>query len=418
MNLSIGVRSASLLCLAAPLCAQGAAFQTPGMPVYPPSPAPANPSAPGQDMSQANRFTSAFNPAFSFVVDALASYATTDGTRNDGADLELRTLEMGAQAWVDPKAWAYFLAATDGETLNVEEAALHYTGLGGNSTLRAGRFFIDFGKQMQTHVHELRTIERPLALRAYLGDEVKGDGLQWDDWTPVGEESVVRWSLGAFRSLLPAESEDFDPSTSASPSVADRKRLGDFNFTARVTGFRDVGEHGILQLGASARFIPDYSFTFEPSGDARSGLSNTVWGLDATYGWTDDTGLRKWTFGGEFLIDTGDNGSTITDVGGDGDPTNDTVSVLDRSVNGFLAFADYAWNAYNSAGLQYSRIELPDAARSSDAESTAYFTHQFSEFHRLRLEASQLDSEAGEDSTRFAIQYTAFVGAHGHGVNW
>lgn len=418
MNFSIGVRSASLLGLAAPLCAQGAAFQTPGMPVYPPSPAPANPSASGQDMSQANRFTSAFNPAFSFVVDGLASYETAEGAGNDGSQLELRTLELGGQAWVDPKAWAYFVAASDGESLNIEEAAVHYTGLGGNSTIRAGRFFVDFGKQMQVHVHELRTIERPLVLRTYLGEEVKGDGLQWDDWTSVGDKSVVRWSIGAFSSLLPEEVEEVDPSTSAVQSVDERKRLEDFNFTARVTGFTDVGDNGIFQLGASARFIPSYSFTFEPSGDAHSDLSNTVWGLDATYGWTDDTGLRKWTFGGEFLVDSGDNGASITDVGGDGDPTNDTVNVLDKSVNGWLAFADYAWNAYDSAGLQYSALELPDGNSSDLAEATAYYSHQFSEFHRLRFEASQLDTDTGEDSTRFAIQYTAFVGAHGHGVNW
>jgi hypothetical protein len=417
MHTSILLRSASLVGLGAPLCAQGAAFQTPGMPAYPPAPPPANAAQTG-DMSQASRFTSAFNPAFSFVVDSLASYETVEGTDNDGSEIELRTLELGAQSWVDPNAWAYFLAASDGESLNVEEAAVHYTGLGGNSTIRAGRFFVDFGKQMQVHIHELRTIGRPLVLRAYLGEEVKGDGLQWDHWTPVGESSVVRWSLGGFTSLLPEEVEEVDPATSAVQSVEDRKDLGDFNFTARVTGFTDIGSNGILQLGASARFIPEYAFTFEPSGDVATGLENTVWGLDATYGWTDDTGLRKWTFGGEFLVDSGDNGATITDVGSDGDPTNDTVSVLDDTVNGWLAFVDHAWNPYDSAGLQYSAIELPDGAGSDLSESTAYFTHRFSEFHRLRFELSQLDTDTGEDSFRVGIQYTAFVGAHGHGVNW
>src|SRR5207248_2602866 len=75
-------------------------------------------------------------------------------------------------------------------------------GLGGQATIRAGRFFMDFGKQMQTHVHELRTIERPLVFRAYLGEEVKGDGVQWDSWTSVGDKTALRWSLGVFNNLL------------------------------------------------------------------------------------------------------------------------------------------------------------------------------------------------------------------------
>lgn len=411
-NHALTVATAAALC--GPAVAQGPAFQTPGMPVYPTAP-----NSSGQDMSQANRFSSVFNPAFSFVVDAIADYKDFDGPADDGVNLELRSLELAGQSWVDPKAWAYFVAASDGESLNIEEAAVHYTGLGGNSTIRAGRFFIDFGKQMQTHVHELRTIERPLVLRTYLGEEIKGDGLQWDHWIGVGDSTAVRWSIGAFANLLPEEAADFDPTTMAEQVVADRKNAGDLNFTARLTGFTDIGESGTLQLGTSARFIPDYSFEFGPSGAAATGLSNTVVGLDATYGWVNDTGLRRWTIGAEYLFDEGDNGSAIGDSGTPGDPTDDTLTVLDHSVGGYYAFADYAWSPFNSMGIQYSQAELPDGNGTDVAEADVYYTHQFSEFHRVRFEVTSFDSDlADADSVGFAIQYTAFVGAHGHGVNW
>src|SRR5262249_49840219 len=160
---------------------------------------------------------------------------------------------------------------------------------GGNNKIRAGRFFIDFGKQMQTHVHELRTVERPLVLRTFLGDEVKGDGVQWDDWTSIGEKTAGRWSIGVFKELLPGQWEDFDAATQASASVADRKHVDNLNFTARVTAFADVSDQGVLQVGTSARLIPDYAFTFEPSGDEARSLENGVYGVDATYGWTSDT---------------------------------------------------------------------------------------------------------------------------------
>lgn len=401
--------------LTPPVLAQGPVFKTPGMPSV-----PSNYAAPGSstDSGQANRFSSSFNPAYSFVIDSILDSLHNSGTSSDGEQITLRSMELAAQSWVDPDAWAYFVAASDGETLNVEEAALHYIGLGGHSTIRAGRFFIDFGKQMQTHVHELRTIERPLALRTYLGEEVKGDGVQWDSWTSVGDTTAVRWSLGVFNNLLPEQSEDFDASVEAARSVEDRKHAEDLNFTARVTGFTDVSENGVLQVGASARVLPSFAYTFEPSGDEQRSLQNTVIGLDATYGWTNDTGLQNWTIGGEYVLDTGDTYTTIGDAGTPADSTDDVVNVISKNLNGFYVYGDYAWSKYDSAGLQYSQVDLPESGTPNASETEAYYTHMFSEFQRLRFEAIAFDRDEGEDSLRFAIQYTAFVGAHGHGVNW
>ncbi len=401
--------------LSSPLWAQGSVFQTPGMPAV-----SSNYVAPGSGggSGQADRFSNVFNPAFSFVVDSILDSIHHSGASTDGESLELRSLEIAAQSWVDPNAWAYFVAATDGETLSVEEAAVHYTGLGGHHTLRAGRFFVDFGKQMQTHVHELRTIERPLVLRTYLGEEIKGDGLQWDSWTSVGDKTAVRWSIGAFSNLLPGSVAEIDPASQAAQSVAGRKHVEDFDFTARLTGFTDLSDNAVLQVGASARLLPSFAYTFEPSGDEARGLDNTVFGLDATYGWTSDTGLSSWTFGGEFLLDTGDTYAQIGDSGTPADPTDDVVDVVSKNLSGFYAFGDFGFDKSNSVGLQFSRVELPESGTPSMSETEAYYTHMFSEFHRVRLAAVAADREDGEDSVRFAIQYSAFVGAHGHGVNW
>jgi hypothetical protein len=271
---------------------------------------------------------------------------------------------------------------------------------------------------MQTHVHELRTIERPLALRTYLGEEVKGDGAQWDSWTSIGDKTAVRWSLGVFSDLVPDPSADFDPSSQAARSVQDRKNVEDMNFTARLTGFTDVTDNAVLQVGASARYLPSYEYTFAPSGNQASGLENTVFGFDATYGWTSDTGLGSWTVGGEYVLDTGDTYSTISDAGTPADNTDDTVQAISKNLNGFYVFGDYAWDRENSVGLQFSQAALPETGTPNASETEAYYTRMFSEFHRLRFEVIAFDRDQGEDSMRFAVQYTAFVGAHGHGVNW
>ncbi|MEQ1892927.1 MAG: porin [Planctomycetota bacterium] len=395
---------------ASPALAQGPIFQTPGTPVM------STPSASSSDSGQADRFASAFNPAFSFLVDTVADYVDFDQNSDDsGFGAQLRTLEMAAQAWVDPNAWAYFVGASEDEALAIEEAAIHYTGFG-NSTIRAGRFFVDFGKQMQTHVHELRTLERPLVLRAYLGDEVKGDGVQWDHWLPVGDDAALRWSLGAFASLLPEETAF--PTADVVTEVAERKDAGDLNFTARVTGFMDFGEASTLQLGASARAIPDYSVADEVNALGQSGLDSTVFGFDATYGWVSETGEERFTLGAEALVSAGDTGFSVDDPDTTPGTGDETLTVLDDSVFGYFAFADYAWDRFHSAGLQFSAAELPDAASSDASEIEAYFTRWFSEFHRLRFVVASTQDDTSDDALRFALQYTGIVGAHGHGINW
>ncbi len=327
--------------------------------------------------------------------------------------MKLRSLEVMAQAWVDPTAWAYFVANSDGEALNVEEGAVHYKGLGGHNTIRAGKFFIDFGKQMQTHVHELRTIERPLALRVLLGEEVKGNGVEWDDWIAAGDSTAIRWSLGRLRQPLPRDAGRLRPDGRSQPFGPRAQEAGDLNFTARLTGFTDVGEHGVLQIGSSARVIPSFQADYAPSGDQLTGLSNTVVGADITYGWKSDTGVNAFTLGGEYLLDTGDTGFSITNPGGAG-----TIASDGSTLSGWFAFADYALDQNNSFGIQYSQADLPDGASTSANEADIYYTRSFSEFQRIRLDLTRYDEDGSDPSFRAAIQYSFIVGAHGHGVNW
>lgn len=407
MNHSILSASALLLGTSA-LFGQGSAFQTPGMPrqVY----GPPKEGTSQDNSGQASRFSSVFNPAFSFVGDIVGDYRS--GGEEVGWNAELRALEFGAQAWVDPTAWAYFTAVSDGESLDIEEAALHYKGLGERHTLRVGKFFLDFGKQMQTHIHELRTLERPLVLREYLGDEVSGTGVQWDHWFSANDTTAVRFSLGAFSSLLPEHEHGEEEEPEAEAEVAGRKSIGNLNYSARVTGFTDVGTNGTLQLGTSARIVPDFAFVDEDGGGEVGGLDNTVWGLDVTYGWKDETATKSFTAGLEFLVNSGDVGAEL------GAAPGDAPIVADGTRTGWLLFADHGLDPNNSIGLQISMAELADADKTEALEIEAYYTRYLSEFHRLRFGVSTLDVDGADESFRAAVQYTFFVGAHGHGVNW
>lgn len=375
--------------------AQGRAFDSPGASRY-------------FVTGQTNQFTNDFNPAIGVVIDFLGDYLDDDS--GDGFDLELRLIELNASGYVDPDAWAYLaLVSEQGESPEVEEIAVNYTGMEGNSTIKVGRFFVDFGKQMQTHLEELRTLERPLPLRSFLGDELGGDGLQYDNWMALGE-MPVRFSVGAFASLLGEDDED-DPSSPLG-SVPDRNDIDELSFTARLTGMVDVGDSGLFQLGLSSRFVPEFSYAFEPAALETSGLSNTVYGLDATYGWTGDTGLSRFSAGGEFLLYDGDLAAQIDD------PTTPTaINVVADTASGYFLFADYGWNQVSSAGVQYALADLPSDPDLSQSEFDVYYTMHLTELRRLRFGVTLSDGDNG-DATRVYVQFTNFFGNHAHGANW
>ena len=377
-----------------------------------------SPGGYGSNLGQTTRFDNEFNPAISFVVDVIADWVDVEDVE-DGTDIQLRRIDLLIADWIDPNAYAWVTIAYEEEELQLDEAAIEYVGLPGRSTMRFGRFFVDFGKQMQAHVEELRTIERPLVLRDFLGEELFGDGIQYDYWTPAGDTTMVRFSVGAFGDLSGAghahgeEGEEIE----AEQLVPERKDPGELNFSARATALTEIGSNGTLQVGGSGRFIPEFAFEYDANDIYQDGFSNTVFGLDGTYGWQDDEGVKSFTTGFEFLWNTGDLEGEIDDMG-TADPLDDTLEVIDGTRTGYYAFVDYGWTQFDSAGVQYSAREAAHDGDLSRSELDLYYTRHLSEFLRLRVGVTFGTDDDGPDSTRAAVQLTSFVGPHGHGLNW
>jgi len=391
--------------------AQGSGFQTPGMPLVP---------------GQTTRFENDYNPAIGFSFDAMAAWFDGEESEEDGLELNLRSGEMTVAAWADPTAWAYATIVYAGEEVALEEAAVHYTGLGGNTTLRTGRFFVDFGKQMQAHVHDLRTVDRPAVLRTFLGTELGGDGIQFDNWTTVGDDTVVRYSIGAFGSLLGHEhgEEEHDHGggghAEAEAESVTRPELDELALTARLTGFTSLNDNQTLQLGGSLRMIPEFEFHSEDYGLEAEGQDNAVYGFDATWGWVDDTQTSSLTIGGEYLISSGSLAAEVDDPdatpGTPDDPTE--LEINDDDASGFYAYIDYGMDPFNNFGVQFSQVETFEDGLPELEELDVYWTHKLSEFQRLRLAVTQSELEGGEEETRLGLQYTVYLGPHAHGVNF
>ena len=395
----------SSVALAPHALAQGPVFESPG-------------SLRWARFGQLNQFSTEFNPAFGAVLDAVFDYRDLDGA-DDGFDAAIRLFEINTAAYVDPEAWAYaVLTSEDLEAPEFEEAAVQWTGLGDRTSLRAGRFFVDFGKLMQYHLEELRTLERPLVLREYLGEELGGTGVQLDHWLPLNDTTPLRFSIGMYSSLLGESHEEEESGGGPEAFAPDRKDIDELSFSARVTAMTEVGARGTLQLGASTRYVPEFAFEDDELGIGLEGQSNGVYGFDVTYGWNDDSGIRGFTTGLEWLLADGDLSASVDDAGTPLDPSDDFLVGLDDTASGFYAFADYVWSQQSSAGVQFSQAEFFEDPATDASELDVYYTHRMTEMRRLRLGVTLADADEVGDESRIYVQFTNFLGNHTHGWNW
>ena len=386
---------------ASPLFAQGTAFQTPGMPIWAAS-------------GQVDRFSSEFNPAIGALIDGFGDFIDAEGDEEDGLDLYLRSFEMTANGRVDPNWWGYAVIVYADEEVELEEAAVTYDGFEGQTSMRFGRFFVDFGKQMQAHIHDLPYPDRPGVLAEFLGEELPGVGVQLDHWWTTGESSALRASLGIFGEFElgghHGEEEEEGGEEELEIGLPGRKDADELGLTARVTQFMDAGSTGVFQWGASARHIGGYSLTDEANDVSIEDLTQTTFGIDAPYGFDSDDGLSGWTFGAEGLLATGD-------IGAEDDGSGSLVAV-DDDKSGYYVWAERRMDIQNTFGVLYSSFEHLEAEDTTEDQITAYYTRNFSEFARLRFAVSHASIEDAEDSTRFLVQLTTFFGPHAHGVNW
>ncbi len=387
--------------------AQRATIVSPGSPV-------------GTTLGQTNRFDSTFNPAVSLAVDAWGNWGDYGEEGGKGFDAGLRRVDFLVADWIDPNALAWITVAYEEEEFGLEEGAIEYVGLPGNWSLRAGRFFVDFGKQMQAHIEQLRTFDRPLVLREYLGEELPGDGLQLDNWVGLGEKTLVRYSIGVFGDLAGEAHGHGEEEGEAEPEVhlPERADAGDLGYTARVTALTEVGATGTLQFGGSMRLLSGFGLEVDGTDLELEDLSNAVYGLDLTYGWVAEDGMRNFTVGGEYLFMDGDLGAEIDEGADANDPLDDTLNLFSGSVSGAYGFVDYGFTQVDSVGVQYSFAQEPEEGKADHTELDLYYTKRLSDFLRIRFGATFGDVEGGEDYTRFGVQLTGFIGPHGHGLNW
>ena len=188
--------------------------------------------------------------ALGFVGETVFGYRGTGSEKNGSArpggfDVNLRSAEITLQAAIDPFAKGYLVvngsADSRGEaTLGIEEAAVITTALPGNLTVRAGRFFADFGRLSFRHDHELPFVNRPLVLDNFIGGEARTDGAELNWMLPTAH--YVNLAAGVGTQL----------GGDALPNVGTFRAANELTFWTHLSSFWELTPNVTLEGGVSA----------------------------------------------------------------------------------------------------------------------------------------------------------------------
>ncbi|MBF0456920.1 MAG: hypothetical protein HQK99_03390 [Nitrospirae bacterium] len=365
--------------------------------------------------AQTRTIPSVFNPAIGFVGEAVFSYRSkgaslTGSSRPGGFDAFARSVELNAAASVDPFAKAYIVAnasadaATGEATFSIEEAALQTESLPGNLTVKAGRFFGEFGRLAYIHDHELPFVNRPLVLAQYIGGESRTDGVQLNWLVPI--EHYVSLTVGAGNQF----GGDVPPN-----NVGDFRRAGGLNYWGRLSSYVDITPDISLEPGVSGLWNPKTvdrggSFT-QPDGSTLSERERRLTGVDLTLSYKPlrDNQFTSIIWGTEVLY----SHNRYDEVNSDG-----LAFSRDIGSYGLYSYLAYKFHRQWSAGFLYGFVEDAQDNTARTYEYSPFITWSLSHWNQLRLQYTYTNHNAVSGlrpDNAVYLQWAWIIGAHSHG---
>ena len=214
-----------------------------------PALATAQTPTPGQVAGQS------LNPDISAIGELLIDLsAKRPKTTSSGQRFEVREVELGIQAVVDPFFRADFFIGLHPEEIEIEEAYLTALALPGDLQGRLGRFHVPLGKVNLVHRPEQITVDYPWMIREFFGDEglaSNGAGLS-RIFAPFGffqELHVYALSgLGGHEHAHDDEEEEPDEDLIL---TADDDLLNQLAFVAQLRNYIDLSDAANIEFGVS-----------------------------------------------------------------------------------------------------------------------------------------------------------------------
>jgi uncharacterized coiled-coil protein SlyX len=369
--------------------------------------------------AQKKTIPSVFNPSIGLVGETIFSYrsrgsAQTGSDRPGGFDAFQRSVELNAAGSVDPFAKAYVVAnatadAQTGEsTFNIEEAALQTESLPWNLTVKAGRFFGEFGRLAYIHDHELPFVNRPLVLDQYIGGESRTDGVQINWLLPV--EHYVSLTVGAGNQF----GGDVPPN-----NVGDFRHLSGWNYWGRLSTYFDLTPDISLEPGVSGLWNPqtiDRGGPLpQPDGSTFTERERRLVGADLALSWKPlrNNQFQSLTWGTEVLYSN--NRYDVTNPSGSALPSRSVGSL------GLYSYLTYKFHRQWSTGFLYGFVEDAQNNKARTYEYSPYITWALSHWNQLRLQYTYTDRNAAAAASGLRpdnavyLQWAWIIGSHTHG---
>jgi hypothetical protein len=420
----------------------------------------------GSDRLGAVSSGSGFNPQMSVILDGVYY---TDNRRGGGVEFmehidginhshdheghshgetergfNLRATEVAFSATVDPWFDANLMLTVDsGGGVEVEEAYFDTRALPAGWKIRGGKFLSGVGYLNNQHPHTWDFVDQNLAYRTLLGEHgIMDTGLQLT-WTPrtgsvytlLGVEALQsnEQVFGTAGEETPTDRADGLALAGTAAGEMAAKKAGPRLMTAFAKFAPDLGDNHALQIGFWAaranqhQEIHDHTeenpgvACGDPGGLCVNGLQgkSKLWGTDWVYKFDAPGayGQGDLKLSAEYLREVKDLSVTFSESGVLGGKRKFTQDGL------YLAGV-YGIAPNWQLGLRYDVTGLTNKVDRGTSVSeweksdrwTLSLTHHFSEFSRLRLQASTADlwvEGAPEKVNQFFLQYQHSLGAHG-----
>ncbi|MGO8760429.1 MAG: coiled-coil domain-containing protein [Desulfobaccales bacterium] len=384
--------------------------------------------------AQKQEFLAKFNPSIGFVGESIGAYRSqparftnvlAPGTspRPGGGDFFQRSMELNIAGSIDPFARGYAVlnASADpvtGEaTAAFEEAALVTTSLPWNLTLKAGRFFGEFGRLAYIHDHELPFVWRPLALDSYIGGESRTDGAQ------------INWllPLSHYVSLTAGAGNSFGGQPN---NIGDFRQFTGFNFWGRASTYFDITPDIAIEPGFSWLFNPntmDRGGAFlQPDGNSLTERERRLLGADfmVRYQPLRNNQFKSLTWGTEVLYSH--NRYNVTA------PDGTLLPNINVPSYGLYSYVAYRFHREWTAGFEFQWAQNAQDKHQQTYTYSPYITWYISHWNMLRLQYTYtqpygkgvfegLDGSSPavvnrlRDDNAVYLQWAWIIGSHAHG---
>ena len=315
--------------------------------------------------------------------------------RRDGFDFQ--TLELSISGQVDPffKA-AAFVAVTEDEGLELEEAYLVTTGLPNGLEVEVGFMLTEFGRYNPVHSHYFAHIDKPLVIGTMFGEDGTrdiGTRLSWLMPTNHFSELTISLQNGDNDTAVSFLGEGHHHEEEDEHGARDIEGLDDLLWSLRWVNGWDLSSDSELQLGISLAYGPNQHEDH-----------TMLYGFDTVYKWFNPAapggaGTLTWTT--EVIgRDVGEEDENLFDWG-------------------IVSTVAYDLSKQWQAGFRIDYVELDEHAEEEEEHVPAerlrvspLLAWRATEFSKFRMQYNYTDPDEGDAVHSVWFGAEVLIGAH------